>query len=1060
MSQTVHYPINFFSRAVTNASGTSDAYLYFLCHGDRSTVSSGTWFVDHSSWDRSVLQRGSGIIQSQVAAYFSTGGISFSGSTVLAETARIVWDSFDLTYGQGTGPRNAMVFDNFIAFTSLNTNGMYWFDVTANNATEDYFRAFFSQGTPGWTLTLHAYRPAFGLFLSHSWILHTMATGSWMHFAVVVLDSVVGVGSHRIGVFQNGSQLPLVAGGFPSNPNGGWTLCNFALSSGPYIAYGGLYSSVSGSNPYAALPGYMDELHVVLGAVQGLSYDSFFSYYYFDVPSAPYSPADGTYNINFKTLSLTSSTLTPTTHGGLSLGTSTRNWLDLWSSGTAYLNRVGQNYTMVGTTRIIFGTATVYMFSSTSGYLTLVAGTQIDLQANVGMSAVNFIFDTATGVKVATATNQKIGFFGATPIVRPGATTDLKDSLVNLGLITDGGATPLNLDGGSLVAASGSFSGQVSVGGAFYATGYHYKVTIVGSNTTTYSLTTANDFVMLATQTDTSVILPAAALTGKVYFLKNVSSVGTVTVTIGTVASTGIDSASTYVMATGAASLFVDGKIVYGGAGPLSGYTSRQLITVSTDTAIAVGSQASFPLMVRLTSANFNFAHAKSDGADVIFVDTAQNILSHKKIFFGYTLNTTTNVVTGSTVTGDQTGGNWANLSNTTDGSDATFANSFDGAGPHWIRYQLGAAVPVSYVRFKPYSNANGRTAKNFIIEGSNDTSGAWTSLYTGFHRDNAHYESYVFNNTVAYSFYRIYFSDSWQTSGLIGIFEVQMYSNATTQMGVFMVNAPTIAAGTTLYMYFGNSSAADLSGSGAWNSGYAAVWPMASISSDSTGQVADATSYGRHALSTLNSIGKPNLVWNSLWGYVLSFYGSQVLTVSDDSVWDDGMVDFTWTMWILETATGGSKAYIGRGTSGSSYLYWGKDNGAPLRWRDYNGGPDINTLSPSVVTNSVTMITMQRSSNQFTLLKNGTSIGTASSAATLLSRADPLTIGANSSISYFVNGIMWNLQISTVARGTAWDLTKYNSDTDQLIVLGAEATFTAGGGTIATYYWTTFKNA
>lgn len=48
----------------------------------------------------------------------------------------------------------------------------------------------------------------------------------------------------------------------------------------------------------------------------------------------------------------------------------------------------------------------------------------------------------------------KQGWFGATPVAKAGATSDIKDALVNYGLLTDGGATPLNLDGGALTAAS------------------------------------------------------------------------------------------------------------------------------------------------------------------------------------------------------------------------------------------------------------------------------------------------------------------------------------------------------------------------------------------------------------------------------------------------------------------------------------------------------------------------------------------------------------------------------------------------------------------------------
>lgn len=47
-----------------------------------------------------------------------------------------------------------------------------------------------------------------------------------------------------------------------------------------------------------------------------------------------------------------------------------------------------------------------------------------------------------------------IGFLGATPVVRPTSTTDLRQGLIDLGLYTTGGATPLNLNGGALTAGS------------------------------------------------------------------------------------------------------------------------------------------------------------------------------------------------------------------------------------------------------------------------------------------------------------------------------------------------------------------------------------------------------------------------------------------------------------------------------------------------------------------------------------------------------------------------------------------------------------------------------
>lgn len=65
------------------------------------------------------------------------------------------------------------------------------------------------------------------------------------------------------------------------------------------------------------------------------------------------------------------------------------------------------------------------------------------------------------------------GFYGATPVTKAGSTADIKDALVALGLITDSGATPLNLDGGKLTADEAEIDGALNHDGStagFYGT--------------------------------------------------------------------------------------------------------------------------------------------------------------------------------------------------------------------------------------------------------------------------------------------------------------------------------------------------------------------------------------------------------------------------------------------------------------------------------------------------------------------------------------------------------------------------------------------------------------
>lgn len=74
---------------------------------------------------------------------------------------------------------------------------------------------------------------------------------------------------------------------------------------------------------------------------------------------------------------------------------------------------------------------------------------------------------SVVNVGVASST---IGFFGATAIVKPIGTTDLRTALINLGLYTTGGASPLNLNGGALTAGTVAAVSTVAAGTTVTAT--------------------------------------------------------------------------------------------------------------------------------------------------------------------------------------------------------------------------------------------------------------------------------------------------------------------------------------------------------------------------------------------------------------------------------------------------------------------------------------------------------------------------------------------------------------------------------------------------------------
>jgi hypothetical protein len=110
------------------------------------------------------------------------------------------------------------------------------------------------------------------------------------------------------------------------------------------------------------------------------------------------------------------------------------------------------------------------------------------------------------GVSVAPQHNftaTGLGFFGATPAVKPAATTEIKAALATFGLLTDGGASPLDLDGG-----------QLSAGALKVTEGANAKqgtaTLVAGTVTVANTSVTANSRIYLTAQSLGTVTAPQA----------------------------------------------------------------------------------------------------------------------------------------------------------------------------------------------------------------------------------------------------------------------------------------------------------------------------------------------------------------------------------------------------------------------------------------------------------------------------------------------------------------------------------------------------------------------
>lgn len=165
------------------------------------------------------------------------------------------------------------------------------------------------------------------------------------------------------------------------------------------------------------------------------------------------------------------------------------------------------------------------------------------LTGNLTLSTKNLVTDTTTGTQIGTGSTQKLGFFGATPVVQRPNTTDIKQVLIDLGFLpVSTGATNLQLNGGQLTAGGASFSGVISGDPSGSGTALQMKsATVTPGSDADYTLTAAEMSCMLLTivagswTSGHNVIVPTAA--GGFWHFSNSTGFGMV---VKTAAGTGI----------------------------------------------------------------------------------------------------------------------------------------------------------------------------------------------------------------------------------------------------------------------------------------------------------------------------------------------------------------------------------------------------------------------------------------------------------------------------------------------------------------------------------------
>jgi len=176
----------------------------------------------------------------------------------------------------------------------------------------------------------------------------------------------------------------------------------------------------------------------------------------------------------------------PKARTNLGLGTAA-----LADTGTGASNVILGNDSRLTDTRTPSAASIVDAMIATTLSPSKITGTAAVLGANTftgnqTLSNVNVVLGTTTGTKIGTATNQKLGFYNATPIVQPSG--NALDALEALGLLASPSLDVADITGAAALAGTAAFTGAQTIqnGNVGLTVGAEHGGTSLGNSTNKY----------------------------------------------------------------------------------------------------------------------------------------------------------------------------------------------------------------------------------------------------------------------------------------------------------------------------------------------------------------------------------------------------------------------------------------------------------------------------------------------------------------------------------------------------------------------------------------------
>ncbi len=265
--------------------------------------------------------------------------------------------------------------------------------------------------------------------------------------------------------------------------------------------------------------------------------------------------------------------------------------------------------------------------------------------------------------------------------------------------------------------------------------------------------------------------------------------------------------------------------------------------------------------------------------------------------------------------------------------------------------------------------------------------------------------------------------------------YELEKYSSTTGET-LAWVKIPTLSTSTdtTLYVYYGNSSASDQQNkTGVWDSNFKAVYHLPNGSSLSA---SDSTSNANNGSVTGATAGTGQI------DGAASFSGSNQY-ISNSSTLPSGT--FTYESWVKPSGTTGYRPMFGSSGYGIEFRINSSNNQIQLLDQGVTG---ILTSTGSASANTWTHIALTRdgASNAVKIYINGQ---LDSSTTNAQNPAGSNRLGAATSVGEYFAGSLDEMRASNSVRSADWIKTEYNnqSSASTFYSLGAGDSGSTGGG-------------